>query len=638
MANADWMSKLRGNPCITRLAIPGTHDSGAYQKTVKPMTRAQTLSIPEQLEAGVRALDIRCAATYGSEGTWTGLALDMLGGAERQLVQEEIGEERTTYNVFHGPFDQGVSIADVVAQVATFLQAHRGETVFLLLKQEGGSVDISEDINDIVNQGLGDKLFKVSQYGKQSGGLRWPKIDDCRGKAIVFSRLQNPSKEHYDTRGWPNNPKKAVLDKQLGGGRVQADARSLIIQDLYNSPPLEDKKKVVSDLLREARSSRTDDDLYFNFTSLVWKPWEPVWSGNTHMTPYLLEKDGGAGLICVDAVTGELASHIIGWNSQYFDVVNADWMSKLKGNPCITRLAIPGTHDSGAYQKTVKPMTRAQTLSIPEQLEVGVRALDIRCAATYGSEGTWTGLMLDMLGGTERQLVQEEIGEERTTYNVFHGPFDQGVSIADVVAQVATFLQAHRGETVFLLLKQEGGSVDISEDINDIVNQGLGDKLFKVSQYGKQSGGLRWPKIDDCRGKAIVFSRLQNPSKEHYDTRGWPNNPKKAVLDKQLGGGRVQADARRLLIQDLYSSPPLEDKKKVVSDLLQEARSSRTDNDLYFNFTSLVWKPWEPVWSGNTHMTPYLLVKQGGVGLICVDAVTRELASHIIDWNSQYLG
>ncbi|WP_395833467.1 phosphatidylinositol-specific phospholipase C domain-containing protein [Cystobacter fuscus] len=308
------MSKLKGNPCITRLSIPGTHDTGAYQSTIKPMTRAQTLSIPEQLEAGVRALDIRCAATYGSEGTWTGLFLDALGGTQRQQVQQEIGEERTTYNVFHGPFDQGISVADVVAQVSSFLDAHKGETVFLLLKQEGGSVDISDDINDIVSQGLGDKMFKVHEHGKRTGHSRWPKLDECKGKAIVFSRLQNPSKNHYDTRGWPNNPRKAVLG-QIGGVRLQADPRTLVIQDLYNSPPLEDKKQAVSDMLREAKNSNhAGFGLYFNFSSLVWKPWEPVWSGSKHMTPYLLAKPAGSGVVFVDAVTDKLAAHIIGWN------------------------------------------------------------------------------------------------------------------------------------------------------------------------------------------------------------------------------------------------------------------------------------------------------------------------------------
>lgn len=313
MANADWMSKLKGNPCITRLAIPGTHDSGAYQWTIKPMTRAQTLSIPEQLEIGVRAFDIRCAATYGSEGTWTGLAMDVLGGPTRRDMQGLIGEARTTYNVFHGPFDQGISVADVVAQISTFLDAHPGETVFLLLKQENGSVDISDDINAIVSQGLGDKLFKVSEHGARTHHSRWPKLDDCRGKVLVFSRLKKPTKDHYDTRGWPNNPAKAVLS-QIGGVRVQADPRTIYIQDLYNSPPLDDKKRAVSDLLQEASGANTEFGLYFNFTSLVWKPWEPVWSGSTHMTPYLRTKIAGAGLICVDAVTDKLAAHIIDWN------------------------------------------------------------------------------------------------------------------------------------------------------------------------------------------------------------------------------------------------------------------------------------------------------------------------------------
>ena len=240
-------------------------------------------------------------------------------------------------------------------------------------------------------------------------------MGDCRGKALVLSRLREPDVNHYDTRKWPDNPRK----KQIGPvghprRRVQADVRYLVIQDLYKSPEVDEKKDAVDALVGDAKGAPTEFNLYLNFTSFVWKPWEPVWSGSTHMTPHLTGKTEGAGVICVDAVTEALATHIINWNW----VSNTDWMSMVKDDICITRLSIPGTHDSGAYQSTVKPMTRAQTLSISQQLAAGVRALDIRCAATYGSEGTWSGFAMDVLGGPTRRDIQFFTDEKRTTYNV----------------------------------------------------------------------------------------------------------------------------------------------------------------------------------------------------------------------------
>jgi 1-phosphatidylinositol phosphodiesterase len=282
MANSDWMHDISGTKYLPQLAIPGTHDSGACVATSSPMTRAQNLSISEQLAAGVRALDIRCAATWGSNYFvgWT-------------------------YDVFHGPFDQGITIAAVVADVVAFLGAHTDEVVLLMLKQEGGSGDISTDINKIVNDGLGAKLYRRNAEWK-----RWPRLSECRGQALVLSRLQTPHASHYSTVGWPDNCKNTMVN--IG----QDYDHGVRIQDLYKSPPLDDKKEAVSAHLTAAKNAKADNqkELYLNFSSLVWKPWEPVWSGDTHMTPYLKTLTSGLGVVCVDAVTEELATHIISWN------------------------------------------------------------------------------------------------------------------------------------------------------------------------------------------------------------------------------------------------------------------------------------------------------------------------------------
>jgi 1-phosphatidylinositol phosphodiesterase len=282
MPNADWMARIKDTKYLPQLAIPGTHDSGACEYTVKPMTRAQNLSIPDQLTAGVRALDIRCAATWGS---------NRLTGS--------------TYNVFHGPFDQGISVATVMTNVVDFLNAHTDEVVLLLLKQEGGTGDISADINQIVNDTLGDKLYK-----RDSDWKRWPRLGECRGKALVLSRLQTPSATHFSTVGWPDDctNSKVWSREEYYGVRIQ---------DLYKSPQVAEKRKAVSDALSAAKMAAKNDnqkELYLNFTSFVWKPREPVWSGSTHMTPHLKTLTSGAGVICVDAVTEDLASHIIAMN------------------------------------------------------------------------------------------------------------------------------------------------------------------------------------------------------------------------------------------------------------------------------------------------------------------------------------
>lgn len=66
-----WMAKYRGllkEMTLQELAIPGTHDSATYDMkslVARPWTQTQRLSIREQLDAGVRALDLRVGLQPG---------------------------------------------------------------------------------------------------------------------------------------------------------------------------------------------------------------------------------------------------------------------------------------------------------------------------------------------------------------------------------------------------------------------------------------------------------------------------------------------------------------------------------------------------------------------------------------------
>ena len=61
-AGNSWMPSLNGTLPISQYSIPGTHDSGArFDPALAPGTaKCQDLTIAQQLDAGVRFLDIRC--------------------------------------------------------------------------------------------------------------------------------------------------------------------------------------------------------------------------------------------------------------------------------------------------------------------------------------------------------------------------------------------------------------------------------------------------------------------------------------------------------------------------------------------------------------------------------------------------
>ena len=61
-AGNDWMAGIDGGAKPSRITIPGTHDSGARIEPFFPAGAAKTQDFPiaEQLDFGVRFLDIRC--------------------------------------------------------------------------------------------------------------------------------------------------------------------------------------------------------------------------------------------------------------------------------------------------------------------------------------------------------------------------------------------------------------------------------------------------------------------------------------------------------------------------------------------------------------------------------------------------
>lgn len=276
MAGNDWMGLLgsikRRRP-ITRLVIPGTHDSGAYAYAKTPMVRAQSLSIRQQLDAGVRALDLRVGVAYFSN----------------------------TYWLYHGPVNLDVSVQSAITDVVNFLTANRTETVIIMLKQETGQNDISAAINLIVNQTLGAMLLR-----RDDRRLRWPSQEECAGRALVFSRLQTPHAAHYDTSDW--NADSADMTVNVGG-----DLR-LRIQDLYDSPQVRDKNDAIRNSLRNAEASEDPKSLFLNFTSFVWKPYEPLTTGPDTNDYIRMAHLTGKGVVCVDAADATILNYLVGLN------------------------------------------------------------------------------------------------------------------------------------------------------------------------------------------------------------------------------------------------------------------------------------------------------------------------------------
>ncbi|CAM5454834.1 phosphatidylinositol-specific phospholipase C [Streptomyces narbonensis] len=145
-----WMAAHGDGTALRQLTIPGTHDSGA--RFGGPWSECQNTTIAQQLDSGIRFLDIRCRVTGGS------------------------------FAIHHGPSYQNMMFGDVLIACRDFLAAHPSETVLMRVKQEYSS-DSDATFRAIFDDYLGNRgwrsLFRI--------GDTLPALGEARGKVVLIA-------------------------------------------------------------------------------------------------------------------------------------------------------------------------------------------------------------------------------------------------------------------------------------------------------------------------------------------------------------------------------------------------------------------------------------------------------------------
>ena len=150
-ALTEWMSYISDDAPVTRLAIPGSHDSGC--SGMPWYAETQDLNFAEQLARGVRYFDIR---------------VNKKGG---DLV------------IFHGPVN-GTDYVELLYQIDEFMDAHPSE--FLMLDFSHFKNDSESEVfrlfDEIVSaeRVVNDRCMTDSEY------LDSLTLGDVRGKCVVF--------------------------------------------------------------------------------------------------------------------------------------------------------------------------------------------------------------------------------------------------------------------------------------------------------------------------------------------------------------------------------------------------------------------------------------------------------------------
>lgn len=215
----SWMSVVADQTSIAAISIPGTHDSGATQEQVAGTAKCQNLSITDQLNAGVRYLDIRCRHIDNA------------------------------FAIHHGAIYQNLNFNDVLNACINFLNSHPTETIIMSVKEEHTPSNNTRSFEQTFD------AYVQQNPAKWDLGNNIPTLGSIRGKIRLLRRFSGSSPKGIDATAWADN---TTFDIN--------NAATLKVQDFYNVNDVNTKWTKVETLLNEARND-VSNRLYLNYAS-----------------------------------------------------------------------------------------------------------------------------------------------------------------------------------------------------------------------------------------------------------------------------------------------------------------------------------------------------------------------------------
>ena len=210
------MSGISGSLPLYQITIPGTHDSGMSNtgsrtqladfavltlvatEIGKRWAKTQDLDIDEQLDVGVRMLDIRITDTKpdtmskGDGGLWVCHGKNVAGRALSFVYYPKVASGKRTGGEEYLTFDK------VMRYCTDFLSKHPTETILLQVNREQGSGDdavIWQRANGITGKwasAVNPSTGKSYVYKQPDTGSDWhitsmPKLEDVRGQIVLVT-------------------------------------------------------------------------------------------------------------------------------------------------------------------------------------------------------------------------------------------------------------------------------------------------------------------------------------------------------------------------------------------------------------------------------------------------------------------
>ncbi len=283
-------------------------------------------------------------------------------------------------------------------------------------------------------------------------------------------------------------------------------------------------------------------------------------------------------------------------------------LSALPDSVCITQLNIPGTHNSAARFVSASWITKCQHASVAQQLNMGVRLLDLR----FEYKNNAFVLVHSVIDCRKKRL-----------------PLTEKITFADVWRDCTDFLDKHPQETLLLSIKEDDGR--------------NGDVFF-ARFYEKHIAPCkerwftenRFPTLGECRGKAVLLRRcglgdFNGQGDTGLDLSRWPDQGNRESCEPKICDMGNNADT--VIIQDRYSHLQKQKWQDCIVPALQKAAPDAHTAYLHATSTAGGLLPYVSSRYINRRLLSYLDENKRIYGWFMADFITPAICEAIYKAN-----
>ncbi|XZF14452.1 phosphatidylinositol-specific phospholipase C domain-containing protein [Chitinophagaceae bacterium MMS25-I14] len=299
-----WMGFLIGpNPTtslrFTDLTVPGTHDTGTWNVPAGNASRCQTMTLQDQLEHGIRFIDIRLVPELNN------------GSNDLMIYHGDKPSSSTRCNVW---------FSDIVDTCSDFLRDNDTETIIMSIKNEWNVADatftaaLDPFLNNTMQQpNPAEPLFYT--------GDTVPVLTASKGHIVLLRRYTGSAKGIDGVTDWPDDSATTA---------PTAGPVPKMIQDVFRMRFADqgDKKfsQHIAPFLTDAANKYPDGNWWINFTSASGggAPWtfadeiNPLLQDFLEQMIVLQQKNGPytfrLGTVIMDFPTPRLIDNLIAMN------------------------------------------------------------------------------------------------------------------------------------------------------------------------------------------------------------------------------------------------------------------------------------------------------------------------------------